>query len=123
MIQLINDVPKNMVGFLATGNVTERDFSQVVMPKVRDLVQRTGLLNYMLVLDTSVKNFTMGAWIKDAFMGVKHLCRWNRAVIVTDVKSIARFTKVFSFLMPGEFRAYKHKDILKAVEWASGKTD
>ncbi len=123
MIQLINDVPRNMVGFLATGDVTERDFTGTVMPKVRELVERTGLLNYMLVLDTSVKNFTIGAWIKDALLGMKHLCHWNRSVIVTDVKSIARFTKIFSAIMPGEFRAYKHQDIIEAIEWASGRSD
>jgi hypothetical protein len=121
MIQLINDVPPNMVGFLATGDVNENDFTYTVMPKVKDLVQRTGLLNYMLVLDTSVKNFTMGAWIKDAFMGIKHLCRWNRTAIVTDVKSIARFTKIFSAIMPGEFKAFKREDIMEAVDWASGR--
>jgi hypothetical protein len=122
MIQLINDVPPNMVGFLATGDVNENDFTYTVMPKVKELVERTGLLNYMLVLDTSVRNFTMGAWIKDAFMGIKHLCHWNRTAIVTDVKSIARFTRIFSAVMPGEFRAFKHQDIIKAIEWASGKT-
>jgi hypothetical protein len=122
MIQLINDIPPNMVGFLATGDVDENDFAYTVMPKVKELAERTGLLNYMLVLDTSVRNFTIGAWLKDAFMGIKHLCHWNRTAIVTDVKSVARFTRIFSALMPGEFRAFKHQDIMKAVEWASGKT-
>jgi hypothetical protein len=120
MIQLINDVPRNMVGFLATGDVDETDFKTTVIPKVRELVKRTGLLNYMLVLDTSVRNFSMGAWIQDAFMGIKHMCHWNRTAIVTDVKSISRFTKIFSAIMPGEFRAFKRQDIMKAVEWASG---
>lgn len=123
MIQFIEQLPANMVGFKATGEVTERDFSETVMPKVKELVDKTGTLNYMLVLDTSVKNFTAGAWFKDAMMGIKHLTKWNRAAIVTDVEGIRSFTGIFSVLMPGEFKGFEHKDLQVAIDWASGKTD
>lgn len=123
MIQFIEQLPANMVGFKATGEVTESDFSETVMPKVKELVDKTGTLNYMLVLDTSVKNFTAGAWFKDAMMGIKHLTKWNRAAIVTDVEGIRSFTGIFSVLMPGEFKGFEHKDLQVAIDWASGKTD
>lgn len=88
MIQLIENLPSNMVGFKATGEVTEVDFMETVMPKVKELIAKTDKLNYMLVLDTSIENFTAGAWFKDAIMGIKHLTKWNRAAIVTDVEAI-----------------------------------
>lgn len=123
MIQFIEHLPGNTVGFKATGEVTETDFSETVMPKVKELVDKTGTLNYMLVLDTSVKNFTAGAWFKDAIMGIKHLTKWNRAAIVTDVEGIRSFTGIFSVLMPGEFKGFEHIDLQAAIDWASGKTD
>lgn len=123
MIQFIEQLPANMVGFKATDEVTENDFSETVMPKVKELVDKTGTLNYMLVLDTSVKNFTAEAWFKDAMMGIKHLTKWNRAAIVTDVEGIRSFTGIFSVLMPGEFKGFEHKDLQVAIDWASGKTD
>ena len=123
MIQFIEHLPANMVGFKATGEVTETDFSETVMPKVKELVDKTGTLNYMLVLDTPVKNFTAGAWFKDAIMGIKHLTKWSRAAIVTDVEGIRNFTGIFSVLMPGEFKGFEHKDLQAAIDWASGKTD
>lgn len=38
------------------------------MPKVKALPNKTYKLNYLLVLDTPINNFTIGAWIKDALM-------------------------------------------------------
>jgi hypothetical protein len=121
MISKIENLPANMVGFIATGDVTEKDFTDVVMPEVKNSIERTGKLNYMLVLDTALKNFTFGAWMKDAIMGIKHLTKWNRAAIVTDVENIRRFTEVFSILMPGEYKCFVHKDMDKAIDWASEK--
>ena len=123
MITHIQNLPLNMVGFKATGEVNETDFTAVVMPKVKEVIERTGKLNYMLVLDTSIKNFSMGAWFKDAIMGVKHLTKWNRAAIITDVDGIKTFTEIFSAIMPGEFKAFEHSHMQEAIDWCSEKTD
>lgn len=123
MIQQLDNLPPNMVGFKATGEVTEADFTNTVMPKVKQLIDKTDTLNYMLVLDTSIKNFTAGAWFKDAIMGVKHLSKWNRAAIVSDVDGIRTFTDIFSVIMPGEFKGFEHKDLQAAVDWVSEKTE
>lgn len=122
MITKINDLPPSMVGFRASGEITESDFKTTVLPQVQQAIERNEQLNYLLVLDTSIKNFTMGAWIQDAIMGIKHLFKWNRAAIVTDVEAIRNFTTVFSAAMPGEFKGFAHKDIQQAIAWVSGKT-
>lgn len=121
MIQIIENLPANMVGFKAIGSIDERDFTDTVMPKVKELVDKTGKLNYLLVLDTSIKNFSIGAWFKDAVMGIKHLTKWNRAAIVTDTAGIRAFTDAFSILMPGEFKGFEHKDLQQAIDWVSEK--
>ena len=121
MIHHLPDLPSNIVGFKAIGEITEKDFSDTVMPTVQALIDKTGKLNYLLVLETSVKNFTLGSWIKDAMMGIKHLTKWNRAAIVSDVEAIRTFTNFFSYLMPGEFKGFEHKDLDQAIDWVSEK--
>lgn len=123
MITPLDNLPDNMVGFCATGTVTENDFIDTVMPQVNALIARTGRLNYLLVLDTSIKNFTVGAWLKDAMMGLKHLAKWNRAAIVTDVEGIRTFTGIFGVLMPGEFKGFEHNHLPAAIDWVSEKTN
>ena len=121
MIYVIENLPANIVGFRATGEITEKDFTETVMPKVKELIAKTDKLNYMLVLDTSISNFTLGAWFRDAIMGIKHITKWNRAAIVTDVESIRVFTDIFSVLIPGEFKGFEHKDLQEAIDWTAGK--
>lgn len=121
MIQLIQNLPENIVGFQATGDVTETDFKETVLPNVQQLVDRTGKLNYMLVLDTSIKNFTAAAWWQDALLGIKHITKWNRAAIVSDVDAIRTFTDIFSVVIPGEFKGFKHEDLQEAIDWVSEK--
>ena len=121
MILYLSDLPKNMVGFKAVGAITEEDFTTTVMPKVKELIDKSDKLNYLLVVETSLNNFTIGAWMKDAMMGIKHLTKWNRAAIVSDVEAIRIFTDFFSYLIPGEFKGFEHKDLQDAIDWVSEK--
>ena len=122
MIVQIPRLPDNMVGFRADGEVTKEDFD-IVHLQVADLVEKTGKLNYLLFLDNSPADFTMGAWLQDALLGVKHITKWNRAAIISDSEAVIDFTAVFSKVMPGEFRGYHKTDYNKAVDWVSGRSD
>jgi len=120
MIQQIQDLPSNMVGFRSSGEVTKDDF-EIVQKKVAELVEKTGKLNYLLYLDNSPADFTIGAWLQDALLGIKNLTKWNRAAIISDSETVDNFTTVFSKLMPGEFKVFQKAEYDKAVDWTSEK--
>ena len=122
MIQQITDLPENMVGFRASGEVTKDDFD-IVLKKVEEIVEKTGKLNYLLYLETSPANFTIGAWMKDGLLGVQNITKWNRAAIVSDSEIVKKFTDVFSDIMPGEFRGFEMDDLQHAIDWTSEKID
>ena len=121
MITQIENLPQNIVGFKATGEITEKDFTETVMPKVKVLIDKTDKLNYLLVLETSLKNFTVGAWFQDAIMGIRHFTKWSRTAIVSDEKGIRMFTNFFSYLIPGEFKGFENKDLQEAIDWVAEK--
>lgn len=108
-----------MVGFKATGEVTKEDFENVVMPAVKSLVAKQGELNYLLLIDTELKNFTAGAWWQDALLGIKNLTKWRRAAIVSDSSGISAFTNIFSVVVPGEFKGFKPSELDDAIHWVS----
>ena len=122
MIEQIKDLPSNMVGFRSTGEVTEDDFD-MVKDEVKKSVDKTGKLNYLLFLDNSPSDFTLGAWMQDALLGIKNLTKWNRAAIVSDSNVVIKFTDVFSVLMPGEFRGFHKNEMQQAIDWTSEKTN
>jgi hypothetical protein len=122
MIETLNSLPANVAGFRATGEITQDDFKNVVFPEVERLVEKQKDLNYLLLLDTDISNFTAGAWFQDVVLGLKNLTNWNRAAIVTDSEGVIKFTDAFSVLAPGEYKGYKKSEFEQAVSWVSGGT-
>lgn len=122
MIEQIKNLPDNMVGFRASGEVSKDDF-EIVHKKVEQLVDKTGKLNYMLFLDTPPSEFTMGAWWEDALLGIKNITKWNRAAIISDSETVDKFTAVFSKVMPGEFKVFQKNDLERAIDWTSEKIE
>lgn len=119
MITLIPDVPDNVAAFKASGEITKDDFERLVMPHVEAKTNAYGELNYLLYVDTDLDNFTAGAWLQDALLGIKNLMKWNRAAIVTDKKGVQNFTEIFSVVMPGEFKAFPKEDLNNALYWCA----
>lgn len=117
MITIINDAPENVAAFNATGDVTKEDFENLVIPYVKNKVEQFDELNYLLYLDTDLSNFTTGAWLQDALLGIKNLSKWNRAAIVTDKEGVQNFTDIFSVLMPGEFKSFPKENLYNALYW------
>ncbi|MBO9657659.1 MAG: STAS/SEC14 domain-containing protein [Chitinophagaceae bacterium] len=119
MIEQLKDTPTTIAAFRASGEVTREDFETVVIPVVNQVVEKTGRLDYLMVIDTPLKNFTIGAWWEDVLMGLKKITKWHRAAIVTDSNAINKFTDIFSVLVPGEFRGFKYKELDDAVRWVA----
>ena len=116
------DTTDNIVAFRALAEVTKDDFLTAVIPAVEHLVKQLNEINFLLVLDTDIQNFTAGAWLQDALMGLKHLGK-NRAAIVTDSDEIISFTNGFSYVVPGEFKGFRKLDFNKALNWVEGNID
>ena len=114
------DTTDNVVAFRPLAEVTKEDFQRVVVPPVEKLVKQLNEINFLLVLDTDLENFTAGAWLQDAMIGLKHLGKWNRAAIVSDSEEIISFTNGFSYIVPGEFKGFKKLEFNKALNWVEG---
>lgn len=119
MITIIPGAPENVAAFNATGEITREDFEKLVIPVVKEKVDQYQELNYLLYLDTDLDNFTMGAWLQDALLGLKNLTKWNRAAIVTDHEGVKNFTDIFSVLMPGEFKSFPKENLYNALYWCN----
>ncbi|WBX98418.1 STAS/SEC14 domain-containing protein [Chryseobacterium gambrini] len=117
MITIIPEAPENVAAFNATGVVTKEDFENLVFPRVKAKIEQFGELNYLMYLDTDLDNFTAGAWLEDALLGLKNLTKWNRAAILTDNQHVQNFTEIFSVLMPGEFKSFPKGNLYNALYW------
>ena len=119
MIAVMNDVPVNVIAFRAIGHVDKNDYDNILIPAVDRFVKGHDKINFLLVLDTQLKNFTPGAFLKDLSVGLKHFTRWHKMAIVSDSGAINTFTDVFSYVAPGEAKGFTHAQIEEAKKWVS----
>ena len=54
---------------------------------------------------------------EDFKIGVEHLTRWERAVVVTDVEWIKQAMRLFGFLMPGAMKSFPTSEAEQARAW------
>lgn len=118
MIDIIK-APDNVAAFRATGDVTKEDYQNTVAPAVEALANKYKEVNFLLLLDTELENFTIGAWTQDALLGLKNFGKWHRAAIVSDSEAVISFTNGFSYFAPGEFRGFKKAALNEALHWVS----
>ena len=119
MIEVIHGLPAHVTAFRATGTVTRDDYHKIINPYVKKVADSYGKINYMLVLETDLKNYTLGAWIEDGLLGLRHYSKWKKLAIVTEKDSIKKFTDNFGFLIPCPTKGFKMEDLVSAKEWVS----
>jgi len=119
MLQFIKDLPDHVVGIRAIGEVDKEDYQKVLIPRMEELAERQGKINYLLVLETDVTNFSALAWWQDFRLGLKHFSQWKKVAIVTDQKGVQWITDTASHFIPGESRGYALSELDEAIKWVS----
>jgi hypothetical protein len=123
MLTKIEDVASYVAAFKATGKVDKHDYDNILVPELERKGKEHGHLHMLMHLETPVKNFTLGAWLEDAWMGLKHFGGWRKIAIVTDEKAVETFTNNFSFVIPGEAKGFKLEELETAKQWVAEEGD
>jgi SpoIIAA-like len=120
MIERLKDFPANVLAFVCRGKVSKADYDSVLVPVVNEALKNGGKLRlyYETAGDFSIEP---GAVWEDFKVGMEHLTRWERMAVVTDVDWIKHTMRFFSFMMPGELRAFPRSEAAQARAWVTGK--
>ena len=119
MIEVIADVPGNVVAFSATGTVTAEDYENVIVPAVENALKENDKIRMVYHCGPEFSGFKAEAMWDDAKVGLKHLTHFERIAVVTDVDWIVRAVKVFGIMMPGEVQLFKNNELTQAKAWVS----
>jgi hypothetical protein len=119
MLQFISDLPDHVVGILATGEVNKNDYERVLIPRMEEFVRLQGQINYLLVLETDIQNFSAAAWWEDFKLGLKNFTKWKKVAVVTDQKGVEWFSDAFRHFIPGDSKGYKLSELEDAIRWVS----
>ncbi|MFL5809092.1 MAG: STAS/SEC14 domain-containing protein [Flavisolibacter sp.] len=119
MLQKINDIPSYVAGFRATGEVTKDDYDSILVPEIEKVGKQHGHIHFLMVLETPVKDFSLGAWMQDAWQGLKHFRGWKKVAIVTPEKGVEKFTNIFSAIIPGKAKGFPPEQFNEAKNWVA----
>jgi SpoIIAA-like len=119
MIEVIPGLPPHVTAFRAIGVINRNDYYKTINPLVKKVASAYGKINYMLVIQTPLKNYTLGAWIEDATLGLRYITKWKKIAIVSEKEGIVNFTNTFGKLNPGETKGFKMEDLGLAEKWIS----
>jgi hypothetical protein len=122
MIQQIKGLANNIAAFRVTGHVTKENYDAEVLPVVTSIKKSHHHFNFLLVIDTDLKNYTIGAWIEDFLMSLKNITRFNKMALVSDSGFVDKLTHMVNKFAPGEYKSFHLKDEGMAIQWISGTT-
>jgi len=116
-------MPPGTVGFRAAGEIERDDYDKVLGPELRRALEAGGGLRTLYVIE-DLDEIDPGALWADAKLGfdvgVRHHEAWIRSAIVTDIDWMARATKLFAWMIPGEARVFSLDELEQAKAWVAG---
>jgi len=117
MIEVISDMPDNVVAFRAKGKVTAKDYETVLIPAVEAAVKKHGKVRLLYHIGNEFSGVEAGAMWDDAKVGFKHFTAWERIAVVTDVDWMRNLTRFFGFVMHGHVKVFKNDQLSEAKNW------
>lgn len=89
------------------------------MPAVDNQSKLFKKINFLLLIDTDLSNYTLGAWIDDALVGLKYFTHWHKVAIVSHNDAVKKITDLLGHLVPGEYKGFTTEDFEAAKKWVA----
>lgn len=117
MLRLLEDLPDQVLGVEALGEVTAEDYREVLVPAVEARLGRHARVRLLYVLGKAFDGFSGGATWEDAKLGMHHFTAFERVAVVTDRDWLKGMVKAFGFALPGEVATFETGQLAEARAW------
>jgi hypothetical protein len=119
MIEVITELPDNVVGILAKGRVTNEECDTVLKPAMERSLKRHGKIR----LYYEVGSRFPGAGWDDLDVAIDHLPQWERIAIVTDTGWVRHTVNALRFLLASEVRVFTTMEAAEGRAWIASPLD
>jgi SpoIIAA-like len=117
MIELINDLPRNVVGISVRGRVTKDECREILAPAIAKSLRWRDKIRLYYELGS---RFPGSGW-DDLDLGFEQASRCERIAIVTDIAWVRLTVKAVRFLIPGEIRVFDTIEAAAARAWITAR--
>ena len=119
MIEMIKELPDNVVGIVAKGRVTNEECDNVLKPAMERSLKRHGKIR----LYYEVGSRFPGAGWDDLDLAIDHLPQWERIAIVSDTGWVRHTVNALRFLIASEVRVFTMLEAEEGRAWIASPLD
>jgi hypothetical protein len=113
MIEIVEGLPRNVVGFAVSGRLTMEDCRHVLVPAVEKSLKGHEKIRLYYELNS---RFPGASW-DELDLGQEHFSRCERVAIVTDIGWVRLTVKALRFLIPSEIRVFTTLEVDEGRDW------
>jgi SpoIIAA-like len=117
MMEIIEGLPRNVVGIAVTGRVTMQDCHDVLLPAMEKSLKKHEKIRLYYELGS---RFPGAGW-DDLELGIESASRCERVAIVTDIGWVRLTAKALRFLIPGKIRVFATVDADEGRAWITAR--
>ncbi len=119
MIEIIKELPDNVVGIVARGRVTNEECDTVLRPAMEASLKRHAKIR----LYYEVGSRFPGAGWGDLDLAIDHLPQWERVAVVTDTGWVRQTVNALRFLIASEIRVFTMIEAEEGRAWIASSGD
>lgn len=116
MIEMIKELPDNVVGIIARGRVTNEECDNVLRPAMERCLKLHGKLRLYYEIGS---RFPGAGW-DDLDVAIDHLPQWERIAVVTDTGWVRHTVNALRFLLASEVRVFTTFEAAEGRSWIAG---
>ncbi len=117
MIEIVSESKGNILVVKATEKLTARDYEEVFIPKINQLIEEYGKVRVVVLLAENFSGWEIGAAWDDAVFGIQHRNDFEKMAVVGGPKWVQWTTKISAHFMDGQVAVYDIPDFQSAIDW------
>lgn len=117
MIEILPETQGNTLVVKATAKLTTKDYEEIFIPKLKELIQKHGKVRAVVYLDDNFEGWELGAMWDDAKFGMQHRNDFDKIALVTNKKWIEWATKIGSHFIKGQLITFDGSQLQEALAW------
>jgi len=107
----------NLLWLRATGKLTHRDYLEVLIPRLEEVIREHGQSRLLFHLDPEFQGWELGALWDDFKFDLKHRDDFEKLAVVGASRWADAAMKIFARFMTGEVRTLLPEQLAEAWEW------
>jgi hypothetical protein len=117
MIEIMPESNGSVLALKASGKLTDADYKEVLIPKIEEIIKRSGKTKVLLYLPQDFIGWDAHAMWDDARFGLRHRNDFEKLAVVGGAKWVEWATKIASHFMEGEVRSFSEAQLREALDW------